>query len=113
MMERFLSKRLMLTKSLSCVNIITTPYHNNIIDHFENRRIISSVSLNNYDKKYIGNGVVGGPVRDNIIKTKYSILTNDSIKRSIENYIKKYNKSVLVDVTSIRSSDTSYDGTNQ
>ena len=41
-MERFLSKGLMFTKSLSYVNIKNNSYHPNRIYPFENQRIIGS-----------------------------------------------------------------------
>ncbi len=136
-MERFLSKGLMFTKSLSYVNINTSSYHiftplgteiaqsasslslitahevgvlnvqRCIIDNFENRGIIGS--LNNYDKK-IGAGVLSQPECRDIIKSDCSILAEDSIKSSLEDFNKK---SVSFDVATPRSSDTSYDGTNQ
>jgi hypothetical protein len=107
MMERFLSKGLMLTKSLSYVNINTSSYHIFIIDNFENRGIIGS--LNNYDKK-IGAGVLGQPECIDIIKSDCSILAEDSIKSTLEDFNKK---SLSFDVATIRSADTSYDGTNK
>lgn len=106
-MERFLSKGLMFTKSLSYVNINTSSYHIFIIDNFENRGIIGS--LNNYDKK-IGAVVFGQPECRDIIKTDCSFIAADSIKNTLEDFNKK---SVSVDVATIRCVDTSYDGTNQ
>ena len=106
-MDRFLTRGLMFTKSLSYVNIKNNSYHPNIIYPFENRRIIGS--LNNYDNK-IGAGVFGQPECRDIIKSDCSIIAADSIKNPLEDFNKK---SVSVDVATIRCVDTSYDGTNQ